>query len=35
MNAEQYKRANKNSYYVTIVILLSGIAMTIFRDVGG
>ena len=33
MNAEQYKRANKNSYYVTIVILLSGLAMTVFNIV--
>ncbi len=30
MNAEQYKRANNNSFYVCIVIILSGLLMTIF-----
>ncbi len=30
MNAEQYRRANNNSFYVTIVILLSGVGITIF-----
>ncbi|RKM61916.1 hypothetical protein D6855_00420 [Butyrivibrio sp. CB08] len=30
MNSEQYKRANNNSFYVTIVIMISGIMMTVF-----
>ncbi|MBQ7615713.1 MAG: hypothetical protein IJU77_11760 [Butyrivibrio sp.] len=31
MNAEQYRRANNSSFYVTIVILISGILMTVFK----
>ena len=30
MNSEQYKRANNNSFYVTIIILLSGLFLTVF-----
>ena len=30
MNAEQYKRANNNSFYVTIIIIVSGLFLTIF-----
>ena len=31
MNAEQYKRANNNSYYVCLVIIAAGLLMTIFK----
>ena len=30
MNSEQYKRANNNSFYVTIIIILSGLLLTVF-----
>ncbi|SFU81046.1 methyl-accepting chemotaxis protein [Butyrivibrio sp. M55] len=30
MNAEQYKRANNNGFYVTIIIMLSGLLLTVF-----
>lgn len=30
VNAEQYKRANNNSFYVTIIIIVSGLFLTIF-----
>ncbi len=30
MNSEQYKRANNNSFYVTIVIMVCGILLTVF-----
>ncbi len=33
MNADQYRRANNSSFYVTLVILISGILMTIFTMV--
>ena len=33
MNAEQYKRANNNSYYVTMVIILSGFALSVYNIV--
>lgn len=29
MNAEQYKRANNNSYYVAMIIILSGLMITV------
>lgn len=31
MNAEQYKRANNNSFYVCLVIIAAGLFMTIFK----
>ena len=31
MNAEQYKRANNNSFYVCIVILVSGLVLTVVK----
>ena len=30
MNSEQYKRANNNSFYVTIIIILSGFFLAVF-----
>lgn len=30
MNSEQYKRANNNSFYVTVIIMLSGLLLAIF-----
>ena len=33
MNADQYRRANNSSFYVTLVIIISGIAMTIFTAI--
>ena len=31
MNAEQYKRATNNSFYVCVVILVSGLVLTIIK----
>ena len=31
MNAEQYRRANRSSFYVCLVIILSGLGITIFN----
>ena len=30
MNSKQYKRANNNGFYVTIIIMLSGLLLTVF-----
>ena len=32
MNAEQYRRANRSSFYVCMVIILSGLGITIFNS---
>ena len=32
MNAEQYRRANRSSFYVCLVIILSGLGITIFNS---